>query len=46
MYLFTYRDNLSPVQGILAKCIKGFIVSEFSSESEQAKGPNPWNEQS
>jgi len=30
----------SPLQGALAKCIKGFIVSEGNSELKQAKGPN------
>jgi len=26
-----------PIQGILPKCLKGFIVSEVNSESEQAR---------
>jgi hypothetical protein len=35
----------SPVQGVLPKCLKGFIVSEVNSESEQAKRPDPCHEQ-
>jgi hypothetical protein len=31
----------SPVQRVLPKCLDGFVVSEVSSESEQAIGPNP-----
>jgi hypothetical protein len=30
----------SPVQGVLPKCLKRFIVSEVHFESEQARGPN------
>jgi hypothetical protein len=33
----------SLVQGALLKCLKGFIVSEVKSDSERARGPNPWN---
>jgi hypothetical protein len=29
---------------VLPKCLKGFTVSEVNSDSEQARGPNPWNE--
>jgi len=29
-----------PVQGVLQKCLKGFIVSEVNCESEQANGLN------
>jgi hypothetical protein len=32
--------GLSPVDGILPKCLKGFIVLEVHSDSEQAMGPN------
>jgi hypothetical protein len=31
------RDGRSPVQVVLPKCLKGFIVSEINSESEQAR---------
>jgi len=31
----------SPTQGVLSKCLKEVRVSEFSSESEHAKGPKP-----
>jgi hypothetical protein len=30
----------SPFQGVLAKCLKRFIVSEINSEPEQAGGRN------
>jgi hypothetical protein len=33
--------NRSLVQGVLPNCLKGFILSEVYSESEQARGPNP-----
>jgi hypothetical protein len=33
----------SPVQGVLPKCLKGFIVSAVKSELEEVRGPNPWN---
>jgi hypothetical protein len=29
----------SPIQGVLRKCLNGFIVSEVSSESEQVIEP-------
>jgi hypothetical protein len=31
----------SPVQGVLPKCLKEFIVSEVNSALEQAREPNP-----
>jgi hypothetical protein len=31
----------SAVQEVLSKCLKGFIVSEVNSESEQTRRPNP-----
>jgi len=31
----------SPVQGHLPKCLKGFVISEVNSDSEQVGGPNP-----
>jgi hypothetical protein len=34
----------SPIQGVLSKCVKGFIVSEVTSEFEQARGLNSQNE--
>jgi len=34
----------SPVQEVLQKCLKGFIVLEVNSVSEQAPGPKQWNE--
>jgi hypothetical protein len=37
--------GLSPVQGVLPKRLKGFIVSEVNSKSEQIRGPNPLNKQ-
>jgi hypothetical protein len=36
-----FAMDLSPVQGALQHCRRGFIVSEVNSESEQAKGPKP-----
>jgi hypothetical protein len=30
----------SPVQGVLPKYLKTFIVSKVNSESEQVRGPN------
>jgi hypothetical protein len=30
----------SPVDGVLLKCLNGFVVLEVNSGSEQAKGPN------
>jgi hypothetical protein len=30
----------SPVQVVLAKCLKGFTVSERNAQSEQAREPN------
>lgn len=30
----------SPVQGVLSKCLKGFIVSEVNCDLEQARGPS------
>jgi len=35
----------SPVQGVLPKCLKGSIVSEANSESQQARRPNLWEVQ-
>jgi hypothetical protein len=32
----------SSVLGVLTKCLNGFTVSEVNSESEQARGFNPW----
>jgi hypothetical protein len=32
-----------PVQGVLPKYLKGFMISEDNSDSEQARGRNPWN---
>jgi hypothetical protein len=31
-----------PVEGILIKCLNGFIVSELNSELEQVRRPDPW----
>jgi hypothetical protein len=31
----------SPFQGVLPKCLEGFIVSEVTSDLDEAKGPNP-----
>jgi hypothetical protein len=28
-----------PVQGVLPKCLKGFILSEVNSDAEQAREP-------
>jgi hypothetical protein len=33
----------SPIQGVLPKCEKGFIVLEVNSDSKLAREPNPWN---
>jgi len=38
-------DGRTPVQRILLECPNGFIDSEVNSESEQARGRNPWNVQ-
>jgi hypothetical protein len=35
----------SPVQGVLPKCINGFIVSEVNPASKQDSGAKPWHEQ-
>jgi len=32
-----------PIQVVLSKCLKGFIVSEVNSEPEQARGPKLCN---
>jgi hypothetical protein len=32
--------NQCPIQGVLSKCLKGFIVSEVYSECEQTRGSN------
>jgi hypothetical protein len=33
----------TPIEGVLSKCLKRFIVSEVNSESEQARRLNPCN---
>jgi len=35
----------SPIQWVLPKRRNGFVVSELHSESEHARGLNPWNAQ-
>jgi hypothetical protein len=32
--------DLSPIQELLPKCLKGFTISEISSDLEQARGHN------
>jgi hypothetical protein len=32
----------SPIQWVIPKRVKGFLVSEANSDLEQARGPNPW----
>jgi hypothetical protein len=38
-----FAMGLSPVQGVLPECLKGFTASEHKCESEQATGPNVSN---
>jgi hypothetical protein len=39
----TLAMGRSSVQGVLPKCLNGFITSEVNCELEQARGPKPWN---
>jgi hypothetical protein len=47
VFLFCVDRDLamgrSPVQGIVLKYLKGFILSDVNSESEQTRAPNLWN---
>jgi hypothetical protein len=36
----------SPVQGVLSKYLKGFVVSQVNSDSGKVTGPNPGKKQS
>jgi len=41
--IYTLRWVDPSVQGVLTKCLKGFLVSEVNSESGQATASNPRN---